>query len=98
MLIDKFDFMNYDTGVPFRNYVPFFEDKVLNRMRSYLAGNHEFTMEKNDLDFTLEEHEVPLNTLLSLSVIYLMHENNLCIFKTDKSIFIEIEQLFCKKI
>lgn len=28
-------------------------------MRSYLAGNHEFTVEKNDLDFVLVEHEVP---------------------------------------
>lgn len=46
-------------------------------MRSYLAGNRESTVEKNDLDFTLVEHEVPLNSSLSLLVIYLMHENKL---------------------
>ena len=27
-------------------------------MRSYLAGNHEFTVGKKDLDFALVEHEV----------------------------------------
>lgn len=59
VLIDKFDFMNYDTGVLLRNYVPFFKDKVVNRMRSYHTGNHEFTVQKNDLDFTLGEHKVP---------------------------------------
>lgn len=63
VFIDKFDFTNYDTEVPLRNYVSFFEDKVLNRMRSYLVGNHEFTVEKNDLDFTLGEHEVPFEYL-----------------------------------
>lgn len=63
-------------------------------MRSYLAGNHEFTVEENGLDPSLVEHEVPFK-FLTVSLIYLMHEDNLWHFlNTDESVFIGMEQLF----
>lgn len=58
MSMDIFDFMNYDTRVPSTMILFVLKEKVLTRMRFYLAGNHEFAVE-NDLDFILVEHEVP---------------------------------------
>lgn len=56
MFINMFDFVNYILSPLYD--APLSSFKSFNRMRSYLAGNHEFTVGKKYLDFALVEHEV----------------------------------------